>query len=241
MGLQTAVMNCSYNPKGMRYGQIAGNKGIDELIYRCFENISEEDELKFVRKFREQPDDSDQIMHTVRELVLGAYLGSNGFQVRHDYRVNSKTPDWCIVDEKSVPATIVELTNFHIDMATEEQIEEQRQARGRAAFWRDGNKDNVDRLYHRICRKAQVYRMLVEKLRIPYIVAVFGEFEAAIDFDEVWSCLDGELGVFGLYPEVSGVLYFEESWGRYAFNYAQNSNALHVMALPSSLFPPETT
>ena len=91
-------MNSSDDPKDRRYGQIAGNKSIDRLIYRCFEYICQEDALKFLRKFREQAGDSDQNMHTFRELVLGAYLGSSGFDVRYDYRVDGKTPDWCIVE-----------------------------------------------------------------------------------------------------------------------------------------------
>ena len=134
---------------------MAGNKHINELIYRCFEYIGEEDKQKFVKEFREQPHDSDQIMHTLRELVLGAYLGSSGFKVRHDCAVDTQTPDWCILDEKSVMTGIVELTNFHIDKATEDEIEAQLKARGVAWVWRDENKDNVDRLYHCIWHKAQ--------------------------------------------------------------------------------------
>jgi hypothetical protein len=224
----------------MKYGQIAGNKHINGLIYRCFEYIGEEDEQKFVKEFREQPHDSDQIMHTLRELVLGAYLGSSGFKVRHEYAVDTQTPDWCILDEESVVMGIVELTNFHIDKATQDEIEAQLKTRGVAWVWRDENKDNVDRLYHCIWHKAQVYRALVEKLRVPYVVAVFGEFRVAIDFEEeVCPCLfDEEFELFEMYPEVSGVLYFEESSGRYWFSYAHNPNALRVVDLPSGVFPP---
>lgn len=231
------MMNCSCDPNDMKYGQIAGNKQINGLIYRCFQYICEEDEQKFVKKFREQPHDSDQVMHTFRELVLGAYLGSNGFKVRHDYAVDTQTPDWCILDEKWVVMGIVELTNFHIDKATEDEMEAQLEARGIVPVWRDENKDNVDRLYHCIWHKAQVYRALVEELRLPYIVAVFGEFRAAIDFEEVRACLfDEEFGLFEMCPEVSGVLYFEESSGRYLFNYSHNPNALRVVDLPSGVF-----
>jgi len=84
-----------------KYGQIAGNKSIDDTIYRCFGCICAEDECKFVRKFRQQPHNEAQILHTYRELVLGAYLASNGLKVRYDYKVDTKTPDWAILDEKS--------------------------------------------------------------------------------------------------------------------------------------------
>jgi hypothetical protein len=234
------MMNYSPDPSNMKYGQIAGNRHINALIYHCFGYLCEEDEQKFVRKFREQPPDSDQIMHTFRELVLGAYLSSSGFKVRHDYAVDSQTPDWCILDEKPAVIGIVELTNFHIDKATENEIEEQLQARGIAWYWRDENKDNADRLYHCIWHKAQVYKVLLEKLRVPYIIALSPESQAAIDFkEEVCPCLfEEKTGLFEMYSEVSGVLYFEERpRGQYSFYYALNPNALRV--LPIGIFPPD--
>jgi hypothetical protein len=223
----------------MKYGQIAGNTHINELIYRCFEYLCEEDQQKFVKKFHEQPPDSDQIMHTFRELVLGAYLSSSGFKVRYDYAVDNLTPDWCILDEESAVVGIVELTNFHIDKITENEIEEQLQARGLPTYWRDKNKDNIDRLYFCIERKAQVYKALLEKLNVPYIIAVFSEFQAAIDFEELYPCLsDEKTGIFELYSKVSGVLYFEDvPRGKHSFYYAHNPNALQV--LPIGVFPRE--
>lgn len=225
----------------MKYGQIAGNSSINAMIYHCFECICEDDERKFVKKFREQPSDSDQIMHTFRELILGAYLSSRGFRARHDYVANDKTPDWSILDADGAITGIVELTNFHIDKTTENEIEGQMRARGIAAtYWRDQNKDNVDRLYRVIWRKAEKYSSLAEELQTPYVVSVFGEFEAAVDFEEVCLCLfDEKTGLFGMYPELSGVLYFEEGSGQYSFNYAGNPNALRTIELPVGIFPPE--
>jgi len=123
------MMNSNYDQKDMKYGQIADNRHINAFIYQCFEYISEIDERKFVKKFRKQPHDSEQIMHTFRELVLGAYLSSSGFTVRHDYVVKDKTPDWCILDDKSVTVGIVELASFHLDKATEIEIEQQLEAK----------------------------------------------------------------------------------------------------------------
>ena len=65
------------NQKDMKYGQIAGNDHINASIYRCFKHICENDERKFIKKFREQPHDSDQVMHTFKELILGAYLSTS--------------------------------------------------------------------------------------------------------------------------------------------------------------------
>lgn len=223
----------------VKYGQIAGNTDINAMIYRCFEYICEEDERKFVKKFQEQPHNSDQIKHTFRELILGGYLSSNGFRVKQDYVVDNQTPDWSILDVEGQSITgIVELTNFHIDKASENEIKEQLRARGKAIYWRDQNKDNVERLYHSIQCKASVYKSLIEKLQVPYVVGVFGELEVVIDFEEVCLCLfDEKTGLFGMYPELSGVLYYEENRGQYSFKYASNPDASHKIELPVGIFP----
>ena len=131
----------------MKYGQIAGNKHINAFIYHCFEHISEEDVQKFVKKFREQTQDSSEIMHTFRELILGAYLCSIGLRGRYDYSIDGKTPDWSIFGQDSSLCALVELTNFHLDLATESEIEEQLRRKMVAYVWRDANKDNSERLY----------------------------------------------------------------------------------------------
>jgi hypothetical protein len=219
----------------MKYGQIAGNKHINAFIYHCFEHISEEDVQKFVKKFREQPQDSSEIMHTFRELILGAYLCSIGLRGRYDYSIDGKTPDWCIFDKDSSLCALVELTNFHLDLATESEIKEQLRSEMVASVWRDANKDNSERLYQAIWYKAGVYHHLVQEKRISYVVAVFGEFRAATDFGEVCLCLtDKESGLFNMYPELSGVLYFEACSRSYSFNYANNPSTLHPIALPST-------
>jgi len=226
--------------KQMRDDRIAGNTSIDTLIHHCVKYICREDELKFRKKLREQPHDSDQIMHTFRELILGAYLCSSGVKVRYEYTVESKTPDWCILDDNSMVKGIIELINFHIDKTTEDDISEQMRNAGLAIYWRDKHRDNVDRLYHCMWDKIQVYRAVVEELRIPYVIAIFGEFSVAVDFkDDLWTCLnDKEFGLFQQYPELSGALYFEENSGKYLFEYAYNSSALRSYNLPSNIFPP---
>jgi hypothetical protein len=223
----------------VKYGQIAGNTSINAMIYHCFEYISEEDQRKFMKKFQEQPHDSDQINHTFRELVLGGYLSSKGFRVIHDYVIDNQTPDWSILDvERQSITGIVELTNFHIDKALENDIKEQKRTRGRASYWRDQYKDNIERLYQSISRKASAYKSLIEKLQVPYVVGVFCELEAAIDFEEVCLCLfDEKTGLFDMYPQLSGVLYFEQNLGQYSFKYASNPDASHKIELPVGIFP----
>lgn len=224
-----------------QYGQIAGSNRINCFIYRCFEYITEEDQQKFVRQFQQQPDDSDQIMHTLRELVLGAYLNSRGFRTRYDCLINGGTPDWTILaPEGDAINGIVELTNFHIDKATANEIEEPMRVGGIAVYWRDTNIDNIGRLYQAIWKKATKYRSVAKDLEVPYVVGMFGEFTAAVHFEEVCLCLlDEKSGLFSMYPKLSGVLYFEEISGQYSFSYASNPSASRAIELPAGIFPSE--
>jgi hypothetical protein len=219
----------------MKYGQIAGNRRINEFIYFCFQYISEEDKRKFVKKFRHQPKESVEIMHTFRELILGAYLCSLCKRAKYECIVSNRTPDWSIFDIDSNLCAIVELTNFHLDHVTEREVEEQSRCRGIANIWRDAHKNNRNRLYQAILNKAGQYKSLIQEMQLPYVIAVFGEFYATIDFEEVCYCLnDKESGLFNMYPELSGVLYLEERHGSYFFNYENNPSALRRFDLPNT-------
>jgi len=219
------MMNRRATTTIMKYGQISENKENNYTIYRCFEHLCEKDQQRFAKKFREQPHDSDQRKHTFRELVLGAYLSSRGFRVRHEYSVEGKTPDWCILDNRSAVVGIVELVNFHIDAVMESEIEKERRAKPFVVYWRDEHKNNVERLYHCIQDKMQKYQALTEKLGVPYIIAISPDYKVVLDFQEVLSCLhDNEFGLFQMYRHVGGVLYFEKDGGQYCFRYEQNPN-----------------
>jgi hypothetical protein len=237
------MTNNPYTQSHMKYGQITGNERINGPICDFFEYVCEEDQRKFTKKFREIPTDSDQTMHTFRELILGAPLRANDLQVRHDYAVGNKTPDWCILNDESAVIGIVELTNFHIDKATEIEIKRQIELKNTFHYWRDGNKNNVDRLYHCIECKAQAYRSQAISGKVPYVVAVFGDWKAVVDFGEVRLCLfDEKAGLFDKYPEMSGVLYFvDQNISRYLFYYVENPNALQPITLPTGIFPPKST
>jgi len=222
----------------MKYGQIAGNKSIDKTIYRCFDFLEVSDQKKFVVKFREQRNDSEQIMHTFRELILGAYLSSNHFKVKYEYDINGKTPDWCILNGKSEIEGIVELTNFHIDRLAENEIKDDWNKKGSSLVFRNKYRNNLDRLYKCIWLKIQTYQESVKSVGKPYVISVFGDFLAAVKFKEIKFCLnDKESGLFELYPELSGVLYFQEFSGSYHFEYESNLNAVRKLNIPNGIFP----
>jgi hypothetical protein len=218
----------------MKYGQIAGNKSINVVIYRCFEYLPDEDARLFARKFREQSHNNEQVMHTFRELLVGGFLGWHGFSVRYNRALDGKTPDWSILDQNSVLQAVVELVNFHADRATESDIERDRAA---GLPWVGWMPSHVSRLYDRIHQKASVYKELVERKSVAYVVAVYSEFTANVDISELRECLlSGESGLFHLYPSLSGALFFEERSGHYPFTYIESPHAARKASLPSGEF-----
>jgi hypothetical protein len=212
------------------FGTLAGNSRINETIYRCFERVHEGDIQKFVRKFNSIPHDRVQVFHVFWELLLGAYLAECGFQVRSEWPIDGQTPDWCLIDKGMRPQGIVELACFGPDAVRAQDIVDQL---GEAGVWCNFTAPNTQRLYASIQKKASKYKPLVNALGIPYVVSVFGEFTASVDMDELEECLFPEnTGLFRLYPELSGVLYFEESGGGYQFVNRTNPTGVRPLNIP---------
>jgi len=219
------------------YGKISDNLSINQCIYHCFKYICKEDQKKFLKKFRKDPHDSDEIMHILRELILGAYLGYSNLKIRYEFNINGQTPDWSVVINNSKSDCMIELVNFHIDEATEKQIKAQREKSRMFFFWRDQNKDNLDRLHQSILLKIQKYRKLASELKIPYIISLYIDFMITVDIDEVKECIfEKGINLFKNYPEVSGLLYFRESSGKYIFKYLQNQHALNKVEIADGIF-----
>jgi hypothetical protein len=92
-------------------------------------------------------------------------------------------------------------------------------------------------LYSNIQDKASKYKDLVAKIKVPYVVAVFIDFLTAIDVQETTDCLlRGDESLFKLYPDLSGVMHFEEKQGTYCFYYIENPFALRRIDIPSGYF-----
>jgi hypothetical protein len=89
---------------------------------------------------------------------------------------------------------IFELVNLHLDRATENSIDAELQKGG---YWIGWQASNDSRLYGNIQHKMSTYRTLVKKHDIPYFIAAFGEFSAAVNLDELNTCLhDSEVSLF---------------------------------------------
>ena len=83
-----------------------------------------------------------------------------------------------------------------------------------------------DHLFSKLRAKAEAYSSLGQSLRLPYVVALFGEFTASIEPFEVHDALN-ELhgGVFAAVPAVAGVLFFRERLGQYEYHHFTNPRA----------------
>lgn len=208
----------------MNAGAIAQNHHIDAAIVRCFEYLPAAMARKFERKFKDQRSDNDLVMHTFRELLVGAYLANQGEKLEYEMGLGAKTPDWTLVDGNGRPIAILELTNFHAPRAEETAM---RESQNRSEIYCDWQPDPTRRLYQAIQVKVDSYSQLVRDLGVAYVVAVYGDFLAAVEIDELREVLyeahDG--GIFRYSQAIAGVLFFEERSGTYGFQYLSNPAA----------------
>ncbi len=173
---------------------------MNAAVYRCFSYIDESEARKFIRKFRDQPHDKVQVMHTFRELILGAFLAMNGLQVPifTTPRLSPNTKLVHILDESARPQCVVELLNFNPSAATSQDVVDQLQAKG---IWCNWVAPNTERLYSALWEKATRYSALAERRGLSYVIGVFGDFIACVEPDELDECLlTAETGLFWLYP-----------------------------------------
>jgi hypothetical protein len=201
----------------MPYGQIAGNSSIDAKIKRCFEFVSEEDARKFILRFASLPevdDTVDERLHAFRELIIGAYLVTQRFPVEHSRLIEDKTPDWSILGDAGEVKAIVEVVTFH---------------RGAAK--------TADRLYATIQGKFSTYKGLADRNAIPYVVGIHVDFEHTVDESDISECLlHHEYGLFPVYPEVSGAIFFVITGANYPMSYYQNPHAMRPFFIPDGIF-----
>lgn len=131
---------------------------------------------------------------------------------------------------------VVEMVYHHIDNQTNNEIVRQfKDGKPFVAYFPTVNDPNHDRLYSQIQKKASKYKSIINKLAIPYIVAIFVDFMLDIDIQEMKTCLtSGNDPIFEHYKELSGVLQFEDgNLGAYKFSYIPNPNAKYDFSIHS--------
>jgi hypothetical protein len=153
--------------------------------------------------------------------------------MRHNLPIDNQTPDWSRVSAAGDPVAIVELVNFHPPRVLEQEID----TVASSGVWVGRMPPHSLRLRSSLEDKATTYRVLAEARGIPYVISVFSEFAADIEPDELRECLfHSEHGLFVTHPIVSGVLFFEERWGVYRFQYIANPGARNPIGLPEGDF-----
>jgi hypothetical protein len=203
------------------FGRLAGNDAINTRIYECFRVIEQRDVRKFVRKLQSEKD--NQRFHTFRELIFGAQLAAHGLRPRYEQSLAGLTPDWAVYDEHGVLTEIVDVVTLHPRYDIDRDIAS---TIGTGAIWSGWITTAPDRLYVKLQDKFGAYSKYAEGERVAFVVALFSEFMAPLDAEEiehVLTTLHG--GLFGDYPKVSGLVHFEQSNGAYRFVGFANASA----------------
>lgn len=202
------------------------------MIHRCLALISDGDAKAFRKKFKTQRHSDSQVMHTYRELLLGAFLSSCGLTVQCERKIDGKTPDWCVL-ESGDPATIIELVNLDPPHDISKHYSPSSRNQGE---WTGYPPDSRQRLYQSLWTKCRSYQEVAETHSLAYVPAVFPHFDIDVDLEEVNECMTNcDTGLFREYGHVSGVLYFCENAG-YRFTYLRNPHAVRPTQLPSGRF-----
>ena len=196
--------------------QIAGNRSIDRKIKQCFEVISRDDAAKIRKKFADLPKNEttqDERLHLFRELIFGAYLTSQGFRVQYSREIDDKTPDWSMLGDGDKLDGLAEVVTFH-----------------------PGRGSQSDRLYARIQGKFSIYKDLADQQEVPYVVGIHVDFSHEVEEADIRDCLFHEdYGLFALYPEVSGAMFFVIDVNRYPMTYYQNPYAKRSLFIPNGI------
>lgn len=215
------------------------NRSVNDTMFTCLELLPEAEAHKIAKRLKHQWDaGGNDAEHTYHELLLGAFLAENGGAVVYELPWAGKTPDWTVVNAERTPRAIIEVSNHRLDYEQEQRMFAQH-ARGEVGI---AYPDNVARLHARFDQKAGAYAALVHQHAIPYVVAVFGNFFAAVDREEVRTALFGDSkdrpSAFAERPVLAGAYFFQESGvdRSYVMTYIANPHALRPIELPSGRF-----
>jgi hypothetical protein len=204
----------------MNFGRLAGNDSINRRIYEMFGALDPADTHRFVRKFRSDGD--EECFHTYRELILGAHLRARGWDLRYEQNLGGKRPDWALVNDGQI-TEIIDVVTLHQRRVVDRAI-------GKAVSsnqsWVGWVSTPPERLFAKIREKAETYAQTAAGAKVPYTVALFGEFTAPIEPIEVHHVLH-ELhgGVFDVVPAVAGTIFFRERHGQYEYHHFPNPRA----------------
>jgi hypothetical protein len=197
----------------------------------------------FLKKFRKQSKDRRQVAHTMIELIPGVFGARMGFAPEYEPKMEGQTPDWLFFDPEAKPRFFGDVLNFHLNDSLEKKMGARIQTYG---WWDSDLPPSEKRLYSSITEKAGKYKELANRVDLPFVVFVYGWFEAFLYPMEIKFCLKGQsYKLFQDYPQLSGVYHFddaapvgpEEVNPGYRFHYYANPDASRPLALADGLVP----
>jgi hypothetical protein len=233
-----------------RDDRIAENRSVDACIKECFQHLHDSDVKRFIKDFRSQPHEKDQVHHTFRELLFGSYLARDGWRVRAYQKIDGKTPDWAVFGDQGELTGIIDVVNLHPDKATDDLINTQLR-KGEPVQLAGDDAADSKRVYDKVKEKCIIYRDIVASRHIPYIIGLFPQFQITIDRSQVIDNLYvPPFGLFlteelGGYPNVSGLAFLSEPrpvverdalWMGYYFEYFPNPHARHPCEFPPGIY-----
>jgi hypothetical protein len=180
---------------------------LDPSIIRGLGYLSEANERNFRKAIRDQAEDSQLLLHTTRELHVGVYMIRQGYGADFARPMGNQTPDWYFIGREGRPDLFAEVVNFHLTPKLEREIEETCKTKG---GWFGYLPNNEDRMHGPLWEKAGKYSSLAKDTGLPFVIFVYGLFNAFVHEREVEACLyPEETGLFHQYPTLTGVCFFQ--------------------------------
>lgn len=196
-----------------------GNAHLQNLI----RHLHPDDIAPFVEKLTTQR--LRERFHTYRELLLGVHLRQCGVDFRYEQTIGGKTPDWSLHRDEHQLLEVIDVLTLHQRNEKEKDISTTILSNGSWTGWIGIPPDHI---YRKLTDKAGQYSELVCKAKVPYVLAVFGEFVASLSPEDIQHVLYVQHdGWFKTSPEVSGVIYFREKNCSFEFKYFPNPTALY--------------
>jgi hypothetical protein len=206
--------------------------------------LNDRDERGFLKKCQGQSSDTRLLAHTRIELIPGVFGAMMGYTPRYEPKMEGQTPDWLFLNMEGKPHFFGEVVSFHMNDIIEKSMEEALEIDD---CWFGELPGSEERLYWVIKNeKITKYRELADTVDLPFVLFVYGWFEAFLHSMELRICLtDREYGLFKDYPQLSGIYHFDDAAPlgrevvdpRYDFRFYASPNASRPLMLPDGLVP----
>jgi hypothetical protein len=203
-----------------------GNAHLQALVRR----LHPDDVRAFVGKLTTQS--LGPRFHTYRELLVGVHLRDRGFDVRYERALGNQTPDWSLVSAEGSTLEVLDVLTVHQRHHKDSEI---RNAIGASRRWSGWITVPPDHIYRKLSDKVGQYSRVARDSKLPYVLAVYGDFNASISPEEMeYVLFSHHGGWFKSAAEVSGLLYFRQTMLRFEYTYYMNPHAtIQSAMLPS--------